>query len=50
MVGGAPALFMWATEDGTIAAWQGALSPVTGALTVVQNPDFVNGGIGNDPV
>jgi uncharacterized protein (TIGR03118 family) len=32
------------------AAWQGALSPVTGALTVVQNPDFVNGGTGNDPV
>ena len=50
MVGGAPALFMWATEDGTIAAWQGALSPITEAVTVVANPNFVNGGAGTDPV
>jgi uncharacterized protein (TIGR03118 family) len=49
-VGGLPALFIWATEDGTIAAWQAALSPITGALTVVPNPGFVNGGGGNDPV
>ena len=46
----AAALFMWATEDGTIAAWQGGLIPETEAVTVVANPDFVNGGTGNDPV
>jgi uncharacterized protein (TIGR03118 family) len=50
LVQGAPALFMWATEDGTIAAWQGALSPMTAAVTVVANPNFVNGGAGTDPV
>jgi uncharacterized protein (TIGR03118 family) len=50
LVKGAPALFMWATEDGTIAAWQGALSPITEAVTVVPNPGFVNGGTGTDPV
>jgi uncharacterized protein (TIGR03118 family) len=50
VVGGAPALFIWATEDGTIAAWQGGLSPITEAVTVVPNPDFVNGGTGTDPV
>ena len=50
MAGGAPALFIWATEDGTIAAWQGGLKPITEAVTVVQNPDFVNGGTGDDPV
>jgi uncharacterized protein (TIGR03118 family) len=46
----APALFIWATEDGTIAAWQGTLSPITEAVTVVDNPNFVNGGKGTDPV
>jgi uncharacterized protein (TIGR03118 family) len=46
----APALFIWATEDGTIAAWQGGLSPITEAVTVVTNPHFVNGGTGTDPV
>jgi len=46
----APALFIWATEDGTIAAWQGGLSPITEAVTVVPNPGFVNGGGGTDPV
>jgi len=46
----APALFIWATEDGTIAAWQGGLSPITDAVTVVPNPAFVNGGTGADPV
>jgi uncharacterized protein (TIGR03118 family) len=46
----AAALFIWATEDGTIAAWQGGLTPITEAVTVVPNPDFVNGGTGNDPV
>ena len=50
IVNTAPALFIWATEDGTIAAWQGALSPITEAVTVVPNPDFVNGGTGTDPV
>jgi uncharacterized protein (TIGR03118 family) len=50
LVAGAPALFIWATEDGTIAAWQPALSPITEAVTVVPNPDFVNGGAGTDPV
>lgn len=54
-VGNAPAntaaaLFIWATEDGTIAAWQPALSPITEAVTVVTNPGFVNGGTGTDPV
>lgn len=43
----AAALFIWATEDGTIAAWQGTLSPITEAVTVVPNPDF---GSGTDPV
>ena len=33
----APALFIWATEDGTIAAWQGALG--TTAQIVVSNTD-----------
>ena len=50
LVKGAAALFMWATEDGTIAAWQGALSPMNQAVTVVDNPNFVNGGTGTDPV
>jgi uncharacterized protein (TIGR03118 family) len=44
MVGGAPALFIWATEDGTIAAWQGALSPITEAVTVVHNPKTLTDG------
>jgi uncharacterized protein (TIGR03118 family) len=39
----AAALFIWATEDGTIAAWQGALSPITGALTVVPNTNLSAG-------
>ena len=43
----AAALFIWATEDGTIAAWQGGLSPNTDAVTVVPNPNF---GSGTDPV
>jgi uncharacterized protein (TIGR03118 family) len=46
----AAALFIWATEDGTIAAWQGGLNPLTEAVTVVPNRNFVNGGTGNDPV
>jgi hypothetical protein len=46
----AAALFMWATEDGTTAAWQPTLSTITEAVTVVANPDFVNGGSGTDPV
>jgi hypothetical protein len=46
----APALFIWATEDGTIAAWQGGLSPITEAVTVVPHPAFVIGGTGTDPV
>jgi len=46
----APALLVWATEDGTIAAWQGGLSPITEAVTAVPNPGFVNRGGGNDPV
>ena len=46
----AAALFIWATEDGTIAAWQGGLSPMTAAVTVVPNPNFVNSGTGTDPV
>jgi uncharacterized protein (TIGR03118 family) len=37
------ALFIWATEDGTIAAWQPALSPVTAAVTVVPNTDLTTG-------
>jgi uncharacterized protein (TIGR03118 family) len=39
----AAALFIWATEDGTIAAWQGSLSPITGALTVVPNTNLTTG-------
>jgi uncharacterized protein (TIGR03118 family) len=40
----AAALFMWATEDGTIAAWQGTLNPVTQAVTVVHNPKTLSDG------
>jgi uncharacterized protein (TIGR03118 family) len=48
----AAALFMWATEDGTIAAWQPGfgVSGTSSAVTVVKNPGFVNGGAGQDPV
>jgi uncharacterized protein (TIGR03118 family) len=41
MVAGAPALFIWATEDGTIAAWQGALG--TTANVVVANTNLATG-------
>jgi uncharacterized protein (TIGR03118 family) len=41
MVAGAPALFIWATEDGTIAAWQGALGPT--AQIVVTNTNLTTG-------
>jgi uncharacterized protein (TIGR03118 family) len=41
LVAGAPALFIWATEDGTIAAWQGALG--TTAQIVVSNTDLTTG-------
>jgi uncharacterized protein (TIGR03118 family) len=37
----APALFIWATEDGTIAAWQGALG--TTAQIVVPNTNLTTG-------
>ena len=37
----APALFIWATEDGTIAAWQGALG--TTAQIVVSNTNLTSG-------
>lgn len=47
LVNTAAALFIWATEDGTIAAWQGTLSPITAAVTVVPNNAF---GSGTDPV
>jgi uncharacterized protein (TIGR03118 family) len=44
-VGGAAALFMWATEDGTIAAWQPAFgaSGTSSAVTVVANSDLTTG-------
>ncbi len=41
LVSGAPALFIWATEDGTIAAWQGALG--TTAQIVVSNTNLTSG-------
>ena len=31
---GAPAVFLWASEDGTISAWNGALMPITQAVVV----------------
>jgi uncharacterized protein (TIGR03118 family) len=34
---GAPAAFIFATADGTIAAWDPMLSPITEAVTVVDN-------------
>ena len=34
---GVPAAFLFATADGTIAAWDGSLSPITEAVTVVDN-------------
>ena len=34
---GVPAAFIFATADGTIAAWDGSLSPNTQAVTVVDN-------------
>jgi uncharacterized protein (TIGR03118 family) len=40
-VAGAPALFIWATEEGTIAAWQGALG--TTAQIVVSNTNLTTG-------
>jgi uncharacterized protein (TIGR03118 family) len=40
-VAGAAALFIWATEDGTIAAWQGALG--TTAQIVVPNTNLTTG-------
>ena len=43
VIGGTAALFIWATEDGTIAAWRPTLSPITGALTVVTNTNLTTG-------
>src|ERR1700738_2513232 len=43
IVAGTAALFIWATEDGTIAAWRPTLSPITGALTVVPNTNLTTG-------
>src|SRR3984893_2326889 len=43
IVPGTAALFIWATEDGTIAAWRPTLSPITGALTVVPNTNLTTG-------
>ncbi len=39
----AAALFIWATEDGTIAAWQAGLSPETEAVIVVSNTNLTAG-------
>src|ERR1700682_6451711 len=43
MANTAAALFIWATEDGTIAAWQPTLSPITAAVTVVPNTNLTTG-------
>jgi uncharacterized protein (TIGR03118 family) len=43
IIAGTAALFIWATEDGTIAAWRPTLSPITGALTVVPNTNLTTG-------
>ncbi|MGA8569118.1 MAG: TIGR03118 family protein, partial [Candidatus Binataceae bacterium] len=39
----AAALFIWATEDGTIAAWQAGLSPESEAVIVVSNTNLTAG-------
>jgi TIGR03118 family protein len=38
MVGGAPAKFIFASEHGSIDAWQGGLSPITMAMNVATVP------------
>jgi uncharacterized protein (TIGR03118 family) len=43
IIAGTAALFIWATEDGTIAAWRPTLSPATAALTVVPNTNLTTG-------
>ncbi|HEX9303780.1 MAG TPA: TIGR03118 family protein [Thermoanaerobaculia bacterium] len=39
---GAPAVFMWASEDGTISGWNGGLTPITQAVVV-----FPTSGVGD---
>ena len=51
LVKGAPALFMWANlRMERLPHGREPWSPMTEAVTVVDNPDFVNGGTGTDPV
>jgi uncharacterized protein (TIGR03118 family) len=38
-VGGSPATFIWATEDGSILAWNSGLADPTHAQNVFSNPD-----------
>ena len=45
MVGGAPAKFIFASENGSIDAWQGALSPNTMAMNAVTVPGAVYKGL-----
>jgi uncharacterized protein (TIGR03118 family) len=45
MVGGAPAFFIFASEHGSIDAWQGALVPKTMALSVATVPGAIYKGL-----
>jgi uncharacterized protein (TIGR03118 family) len=40
-----PATFIWDTEDGTISAWTGGLTPADQAVLAVDNPDTTNGAV-----
>jgi uncharacterized protein (TIGR03118 family) len=40
-----PAVFIWDTEDGTISAWAGGLSPADQAVLAVDNPNTTNGAV-----
>jgi uncharacterized protein (TIGR03118 family) len=40
-----PASFIWATEDGTISAWTGGLTPPDAAVLAVDNPNPARGAV-----
>ena len=41
-----PASFIWATEDGTISAWTGGLTPANNAVLAVNNANVPNATLG----
>jgi uncharacterized protein (TIGR03118 family) len=40
-----PAAFIWDTEDGTISAWTGGLTPADQAVLAVDNPNTTSGAV-----